>query len=47
MGHAPLMTMGPKWIVSEPEVDQKWNAKDLQAKGAYTLRFFDQKLGHI
>ena len=26
--------MGPKWTGSELEVDQKWNARDLQAKGA-------------
>ena len=27
-----------KWTKREPEVNRKWNASDLQAQGAYTLR---------
>ena len=28
-----------KWTGSVPEVNQKWNARDLQAQGTCTLRF--------
>ena len=44
MGHLTGITMDWKWAGSGPEVDQKWNARDIQAQGACTLRLLNYQI---